>query len=34
MTKEELDLEAEKMSWDEQNWLFNRLMGRNWPERK
>ncbi len=37
MTKEELDLEAEKMSWDEQNWLFNRLMdgfGRNWPDRK
>ena len=28
MTKEELDLEAEKMSWDDQNWLFNRLMDR------
>jgi hypothetical protein len=32
MTKEELDLEAEKMSWDEQNWLFNRLMDRLWPD--
>ena len=32
MTKEVLDLEAEKMSWDEQNWLFNRLMGRLWPK--
>lgn len=32
MTKEELDREVEKMSWDEQNWLFNRLMDRLWPE--
>ena len=32
MTKKDLDREAEKMSWDEQNWLFNRLMGRLWPE--
>jgi hypothetical protein len=31
MTKEELDLVAKEMSWEEQNWLFNRLMDRLWP---
>jgi hypothetical protein len=31
MTKEELDAVAKEMSWEDQNWLFNRLMDRLWP---
>jgi hypothetical protein len=31
MTREELDQVAREMSWEDQNWLFNRLMERLWP---
>ena len=27
-----LDRAAKEMSWEEQNWLFNRLMDRLWPD--
>jgi hypothetical protein len=31
-TREELDRVAQELSWEDQNWLFNRLMDRLWPE--
>jgi hypothetical protein len=32
MTREELERAAQEMSWEDQNWLFNRLMDRLWPD--
>jgi hypothetical protein len=32
MTREELERVAQEMSWEDQNWLFNRLMDRLWPD--
>ena len=32
MTKEALDQAAQEMPWDDQNWLFNRIFDRLWPE--
>ena len=29
MTREELERAAQEMSWEDQNWLFNRLMERS-----
>ena len=32
VAREELDQMASGMSWENQNWLFNRLMDRLWPD--
>ncbi len=32
MTREELERAAQEMSWEDQNWLFNRLMDLLWPD--
>ncbi|MBM7854916.1 hypothetical protein JOC37_001296 [Desulfohalotomaculum tongense] len=32
MTREELDRQIAEMTWEDQNWLFNRIMCRLWPE--
>jgi hypothetical protein len=31
-TREELDRAAQEMTWEDRDWLFNRLMDRLWPE--
>ncbi|WP_243113649.1 hypothetical protein [Desulfofundulus salinus] len=32
MTKEEIDRLIAELSWEDQNWLFNRIMCRLWPQ--